>query len=490
MTLDYSHSIVQLATFYDCPHARLTVAMTRMADAERSLQAQHDKSSSELADKERESNEALAAAFGLLSEAAGLAGSAFMLSGTEAIYTYPVDRVDRAGSESAQSRTLTSGHFVIPEGTERQILIEVFFDPQFYDVELLFESREASEVRAHLYAGRTDTDVTQFKGAKRVMVEAEPGEYKLSIIAKLPGLSAEAGTRELHPQYVELQLYALAAAALPSRLLRPASMNYFGLLGPTGQNFGQFTYHIPEVLLAPREFLDLEFNLTGKALHDEGAPSVDVQAIETDGAGDQLDISLREITPGQPAAAGEEGQAVNFVEKHPHASEYQDAWADGVAYESLVSSDIHVGAVYRVRLGNRDPAAPARCSLKVVVTEGFDSEKQRSEREVLPESFDEVMRVKPKVPGLKEGSFIQGSRMVMETFKVASLSPFIPKSSRVYQAEFRTGAGTDDSFMRSLDFEISEQSTQLYAQVLEYSGREDLFVSVYSAEDGDAEGRR
>lgn len=80
--------------------------------------------------------------------------------------------------------------------------------------------------------------------------------------------------------------------------------------------------------------------------------------------------------------------------------------------------------------------------------------------------------------------------MVMDTFKVTSLSPFIPKSSRVYQAVFQTGAGTDDSFMQSLDFEIAEQSTQLYAQVMEYSGREDLFVSVYSADDGGGEGRR
>ena len=51
----------------------------------------------------------------------------------------------------------------------------------------------------------------------------------------------------------------------------------------------------------------------------------------------------------------------------------------------------------------------------------------------------------------------------METFKVTSLSPFVPKSTKVYQAEFKTGPGTDDEFSKSLDFEIKDQSTQLYA---------------------------
>ena len=50
----------------------------------------------------------------------------------------------------------------------------------------------------------------------------------------------------------------------------------------------------------------------------------------------------------------------------------------------------------------------------------------------------------------------------MNAFKVAALQPFVPKSQKVYQAVFRTGAGTDDSFMPSLPFTISEESAQLY----------------------------
>lgn len=71
------------------------------------------------------------------------------------------------------------------------MLLEVYFDPQFYDIELLIESREASEVRAHLYSGRPNSDITMYKGAKRVFVEAEPGDYTFKIVAKLPGAAKD-----------------------------------------------------------------------------------------------------------------------------------------------------------------------------------------------------------------------------------------------------------------------------------------------------------
>ena len=216
-----------------------------------------------------------------------------MISGTEAMYLFRANK-GNDDTNKVRSVALTEGRFTIPEGASRQVLIEVYFDPQFYDLELLLESKEAAEVRTHNYASRTDTDVAQFKGSKRVFVEAEPGEYKLRIIAKLPALSPE--TKDYAPQFIQCQLYALSAASIPSRVLRPASLNYYGLLGPTGKNYGQFIYHLPEVLLEAREYIDLEFNLTGATLKEMGGPSIDVQAIEADGRGDQLDISLREIT--------------------------------------------------------------------------------------------------------------------------------------------------------------------------------------------------
>lgn len=254
------------------------------------------------------------------------------------------------------------------------------------------------------------------------------------------------------------------------------------------------TFHLPEVLLEPRQFVDFLFNVSSPSLQSAGAPSVDVQAIETDGQGDQIDISLRQLekdTAKHEDSPFEGLFALNYVEKHPSQSRFQDEWEDGVSYESLAASDIKTNSLHRIRLANRDPAGTVRCQLKIVLTEHSQGTKRRSGQQVLPANFDEVARTKPKVPGIKEGSFIQGSRKVMDTFKVTSLSPFIPASQKVYQAEFRTGKGTDDKFMPSLAFEVKQQSNTFYAQVSEYSGREDLFLSIYSAdEDGAGSSQR
>ena len=132
-------------------------------------------------------------------------------------------------------------------------------------------------------------------------------------MVKLPGLTQE--TSQYAPSYLELQLYAIGAPEIPSRIIRPASLNYFGYLGPPGraQGFGQFVYHIPEVILEAREFIDLEFNLTGATLKEQGGPSVDVQAIETDGHGDQIDISLRELEQVANGGPGQNPEAANIV---------------------------------------------------------------------------------------------------------------------------------------------------------------------------------
>jgi hypothetical protein len=66
--------------------------------------------------------------------------------------------------------------------------------------------------------------------------------------------------------------------------LRPDSLNYFGLLGPSGDNFGQLVYLLNEILLEPKGFIDLEFTLAGGVDKDgNNGPIVDVQALETDG---------------------------------------------------------------------------------------------------------------------------------------------------------------------------------------------------------------
>lgn len=39
LTLNYSHSILELHSFYDCPHVRLVVAMSSINDAQSLMKA-------------------------------------------------------------------------------------------------------------------------------------------------------------------------------------------------------------------------------------------------------------------------------------------------------------------------------------------------------------------------------------------------------------------------------------------------------------------
>jgi hypothetical protein len=171
------------------------------------------------------------------------------------------------------------------------------------------------------------------------------------------------------------------------------------------------------------------------------------------------------------------------VLKYPQSSRFQDDWEDGVAFLALASADIHGGVKYRITLKNRDPSIKVSAAMKIVITEDTTAFED-SERNIHPEDFDEIKRAKPKVPGVKESAFIQGSNAVMRTFQVASLTPFIPKSDTVYRSTFRTGPGSENIFMKGLEFEVNEHSSQLYAQVFIYSAPEDLFLALYRQNDG------
>jgi hypothetical protein len=88
------------------------------------------------------------------------------------------------------SWVLTHQDFTVPDGRPRQIAMEVFYDPQFYNLELLVESRDAGEQeegRASRWSHKSKVEITNYKGSKRILAELEPGDYTLIIIAKLPG---------------------------------------------------------------------------------------------------------------------------------------------------------------------------------------------------------------------------------------------------------------------------------------------------------------
>jgi hypothetical protein len=296
------------------------------------------------------------------------------------------------------------------------------------------------------------SDLSKYKGSKKIFAELEPGDYTFVVVAKVPGVDQH--TEALSIGFFEYQLYAVAADVLPNKVMQPASLNLLGLLGPKGDNFGQLVYLVPQTILGPQEHIELEFTLAARSDSQSGSPFLDVQAIDADGRGEQLDLRLVEVPPAKSKAkqesksgekadkdtAGASPGPEDHVEpkiqlKYPQSSRYQDDWEDGVSFIALASADIHHDVRYRVTLKNRDSAANVKASLKVLITEDTTTEGA-TDSNIHPESFQEIQRVKPKVPGLKESSFIQGSNAVMRTFQVASLAPFVPKSSVVYQSVF------------------------------------------------------
>ena len=67
------------------------------------------------------------------------------------------------------------------------MLLEVYYEPYLYDVELSLFSLDATRVRTHLYgelAHPPKLDLTLFTGSKRLFVELEPGSYEVKFMLK------------------------------------------------------------------------------------------------------------------------------------------------------------------------------------------------------------------------------------------------------------------------------------------------------------------
>ena len=66
------------------------------------------------------------------------------------------------------------------------MVLEIFYESMFYEMELIVESKDAGETRTQSYGARSNVDVSQYKGSKRVWAAMEPGDYTLKILVKLP----------------------------------------------------------------------------------------------------------------------------------------------------------------------------------------------------------------------------------------------------------------------------------------------------------------
>lgn len=89
LILDYTNSIITLSSFYDCPHTKLKVAMTRLEEAQQLLSKQA--ADTAISRKKSESEASLANFFDALSQPAGQLGPSVYRLEPEAVYSYPLD---------------------------------------------------------------------------------------------------------------------------------------------------------------------------------------------------------------------------------------------------------------------------------------------------------------------------------------------------------------------------------------------------------------
>jgi hypothetical protein len=146
--------------------------------------------------------------------------------------------------------------------------------------------------------------------------------------------------------------------------------------------------------------------------------TINAQVVDTLGHGKMLEISRETLD-------GENGRTEKM----------KDEKDDTTSFFALKDVESKPNTKYNLVLRNRDDSIESEdIQFKVIFTEkGWEGKISGSGGNYLPVNINEVMRVKPKVPGLKESSFIQGTKYVMEAFSVASLTPFVPASMKAYQ---------------------------------------------------------
>jgi len=191
-----------------------------------------------------------------------------------------------------------------------QLFAEIFYDPYLLcDLELAIYSKDVQNVRSHL--GQKDRpkqiDWSLYKSSKSVFVGLEPGEYEFALVYKNAG--AANGSASLVPkiQSVQYQLQLILAKQIDRQQIIPASLNYFGLLGPTGENFGQMIYFCQDCVIEEAFYKTIEFEISD-ALSSTKDINFDVVVTSEDNS---VDVKFEEV----PSSSGPEKRMLgaNYV---------------------------------------------------------------------------------------------------------------------------------------------------------------------------------
>lgn len=170
MKLSYSHSLIEVSDFFQCPHHSLEVVVIPVSEY-LSMTAGNSGTHLEMT----ESDQLLSEIFKNITDSDGMMGYVYLNDLQRFKYTTTSNLAD---SQEATNSIVTAKRFVVTQ--KMQFLAEVYYDPyQLYDLELSLFSVKFEQL------GNKHLDMTLYKGAKRLFVELDPGAYELKISRKV-----------------------------------------------------------------------------------------------------------------------------------------------------------------------------------------------------------------------------------------------------------------------------------------------------------------
>jgi len=165
LRIDYRNSIIQLPNYFTCPHIEFHLSMVSIEEA-KTLAKQLECSKED----ERKTETALDSTFQAIGEK-----SMFYTQPDELTkaYCYQADQANSYWKK--QNIQITSRKFTL--FSPKQVLFELHYEPYFYDLELTLVSLEVENTRKAISLKSSISDWTMLKGAKRLLVDLEPGAY-------------------------------------------------------------------------------------------------------------------------------------------------------------------------------------------------------------------------------------------------------------------------------------------------------------------------
>ncbi|CDW81429.1 laminin subunit alpha-like [Stylonychia lemnae] len=461
ITFSFDSSVIQVSEFFQCPHFNVEISMIPTDEAKKMVK-EGDQSVSDL-----ESQEALASIFANTKTASVDSGYAFV--DHQKIFQFK-------SLQDILNFEMSSVRFYVLEKT--QMFVEVFYEPYLYDVDISIVSNDALNVRSHQNLNELKTvDWTKYKGDKKIFIELEPGSYDIKFVQKLLP-HAFSSLKEYAIKTCQFQLLMILNSKVDRQQILPPSLNYLGLIGPKGSDFGEVVYHCSGCIIENEMFKTIEF------LIDDDNNDVNFNAIMSS-SNNKLELLFEYVEDVKTdlKIQGSYGQIFDNEVKKGNKTGIRGRIAKGIAEQneqSLSVSKLQNKKKYRIVLQNNADNELITFDLRIELIEKPQNQQVFSSQKILPASIDEIKRFKKRGEGLKESDFLIGTKFMLNFMDENSLKPFLRKSNKVYQSKYYENG---EPFLMNLKFEVNEEQAQIYAQVIDYSAVAGLGISIIRADD-------